>query len=282
MAKQIIKNRLIILFFLVCYNLSSCQSNVLNPSQFYTDSIYSEHLSEYRKHNIYLPENYEQGKSYPIIYATDGGEITDNNVNIKTLDSLIHNKIIQPVIYIESYCNRKIADSVSLGTGEKRYLNYRNYEYVEANYVEGVNPIFSNSFRNHMLYFKDELIPSVERKLKIKVSKKDRAFYGFSNGAGFGLNLSNRYPELIEHFICFSTLGSNVENLKWDKTVAYPKLSIKYGNEEPTFFQEETEKITEKYKSVNAFYKLDVFNGGHDYKKWNEEFAKSLIELFND
>ena len=110
----------------------SCKSNktiVEMDSKYYTDSIYSNSLSEYRKHNIYLPKGFSPNKSYPIVYATDGNDIKDNSFIDKTLDSLINNNIINPIIYVESHSNRKIADSSgTIGNGKKYYLSYRNFD----------------------------------------------------------------------------------------------------------------------------------------------------------
>jgi enterochelin esterase-like enzyme len=81
-------------------------------SKYYTDSIYSKSLSEYRKHNVYLPQNFNKQIKHSIIYATDGSSISADDALKKTLDSLIENKIIKPLILIESYANSKIAETV--------------------------------------------------------------------------------------------------------------------------------------------------------------------------
>ena len=272
---------MILIFALITYNFASSQNSISNTSQFYTDSIYSKHLSEYRKHNIYLPKGYEMKKEYPIVYATDGIKIKKDveNINKKILDSLISNKIIKSIIYVESFCNVKIADSVIARNGKQIYLDYRNYEYVEINSKTSNNPELADRFDNHMSYFSEEFIPSIEKKLNIKVKKTDRIFYGYSNGAGFGINLLNRHPDILGNFICFSTLGSNAKRLKWNTNTKYPKLYIEYGNEESYFFKEETENIIENYKLSKSFYQLNIFHGGHDYKKWNKEFGNTLIKI---
>ena len=55
--------------------ITSCNSKKttnLSKSEFLTDSIYSKYLNEYRKHNVYLPKDFDNENEYPIIYATDG------------------------------------------------------------------------------------------------------------------------------------------------------------------------------------------------------------------
>ncbi|MDQ7918219.1 alpha/beta hydrolase-fold protein [Mesonia sp. MT50] len=180
--------------FLSIISCQSKKSQSNSTSKFFTDSIYSEHLNEYQKHNVYLPKGFDRDKNYSIIYGTDGNKNLENSSIKKNLDSLIENHIIKPIIYIGSHSNDKIADSTSVrdNDGNKIYLHYRNFEYVEQDYLELINPNLADRFKNHMLYFKDELIPQVEEKLNPNSTKKDRLFYGVSNGAGFGANLLNK------------------------------------------------------------------------------------------
>jgi len=256
---------------MIC-NLAISQDS--HGSRFYVDSIYSNHLSEYRRHNIYLPENYNAENKYPIVYATDGKEIKDNF--IKTLlDSLITNKIIKPIIYVESFPNRKIVDSIDFGNGEIEYLELRNYEYVEAFSNSSEKPDLKNRFKNHMLYFKEELIPYVETKLKMNNNK--RVFYGASNGAGFGINFINKYPNMVENFICFSPIGTNIDNLEWEAEKTYPTLYLEYGDNEPEYFKKEAEKIKENYNASVEFY---IFNGEHENQYWNEQLKNVLVKIF--
>ena len=141
----------------------SCKSNkaiVETDSKYYTDSIYSNSLSEYRKHNVYLPKGFNAKNDYPIVYATDGFTINKNSFLKKSLDSLINNNIIRPIIFIESHSNNKIADSTSttLGDGTKVRLQFRNFEYVDNDSSTQDLKHLSNRFKNHMFYFENELI----------------------------------------------------------------------------------------------------------------------------
>lgn len=265
----------------VFFSFQMRKANALTDSQFFTDSIYSKNLGEYRKHNIYLPKGFKRHKKYPIIYATDGSTSVEGISFYKTtLDSLIDNKIIIPTIYIASHSNPKIAESTTnAGDKKKVIIDYRNFEYVEIFRFGKSNPDLSNRFKNHLIYFKDELIPQVEKKFNQNLQTNDRFFYGVSNGAGFGANLLNKYPEVIGTYICYSTLGSNVNGNKWHREKEYPDLYLQYGNEESFVFKREAEDLVRKYKSSNSFVELEIYEGGHDYKKWNEGFIKTISKL---
>ena len=55
------KVRIVVLFLCV---VGACQPDrgTFESSRYFTDSIYSKHLSEYRKHNVYLPQGFDPAK----------------------------------------------------------------------------------------------------------------------------------------------------------------------------------------------------------------------------
>lgn len=276
----------IVIIGIIGLSIISCQSKKTTSSlesKFFTDSIFSNHLNEYRKHNVYLPKGFDNAKKYPIIYSTDGYEIKENDFYKRTFDSLIDSQIIKPTIVIKSYSNKKIADSSgTLGNGETMYLAYRNFEYVNQ-YSEGYhNPELANRFENHMKYFKNELLNSIENKFNQKLTKEDRYFYGVSNGAGFGLHLLNTHPEIIGTYLCFSTFGGDIQTNSWDKNVDYPKLYLEYGSNEPFFLKEDADFLKSKYKELSLSAQINEFVGGHDYKIWNEKFIEITSKVLTD
>lgn len=273
----------IVIIGIIGLSIISCQSkkSISNSeSKFFTDSIYSKHLNEYRKHNVYLPKGFDNEKKYSIIYATDGSKSIENSSFKSVMDSLIENKIIKPSIYISSHSNSKIADSSgTLGNGDTMYLAYRYFEYLNQ-YSEGNNnPELANRFKNHMRYFNNELISSVESKFNQKLTKEGRYFYGVSNGAGFGLHLLNNHPETIGTYLCFSTFGGDIQSSIWKENIDYPKLYLEYGSEEPFFLKDDADFLKEKFKSLNLFAEINEFQGGHDYKIWNEKFIEIISKI---
>lgn len=278
------KNNILILLIVSLFiSCNSSKNAIISESQYFTDSIYSKSLSEYRKHNIYLPKNFNSKKNYPIVYATDGFPIKENSFLKKNLDSLIENNIIKPIIFIESHCNTKIADSTSstFGDGRKVKLNFRNFEYVNNDSDTQELKRLSNRFKNHMSYFKDEFIVSIEKKHHLKKSKKDRYFYGVSNGAGFGMELLNKNTALIGTYLCFSTFGGGIKTNTWKKNIKYPNLYMIYGSKEPDFLKEESQIMKKVYLDSNSFAEIRSFEGGHDYKIWNQELIKLMSKLFS-
>lgn len=284
MQKKSILTLLIIILFTSCFSRKT-SIKTKTSSKLYTDSIYSEYLSEYRKHNVYLPKNFDRQKKYPIVYATDGSDINDEdfyfNESLKKFDSLTENNIIKPFIFIASYYNKEYTN-ILVNTSEngKRYFYpFRNIEYEKFNSTQTKDTIFTNRYNNHMQYFKDELIPKVEGDFNQSLERNDRYFYGSSAGAGFGINLLNKFPNKIGTYLCFSTYGGNIQSKNWKTNTKYPTLYFEYGSEEPSL-QEDSEYLKSKYLELNSNYHTKQFNGGHDYKTWDNQFIKTVIELF--
>lgn len=247
-------------------------------SKYYTDSIYSNSLKEFRLHNIYLPKNFNKKKEYPIIYATDGIPIKFNIKRKSELDSLIQAKLTKPFILIESHYNSKIADSTSTayGNGKKVYNKFRYFDYVPN---QTVDTILKQRFSKHMNYFVSELIPTIEVQFNQKNKKENRFFYGYSNGASFGMNMLNSHPDLIGTYICYSIIGGGIQSMEWKKTVNYPKLYVQYGNQEPEFVKKEADFLINKYEELNLFYDIKQFEGGHDEHIWKKEFIKTIKKI---
>lgn len=284
MQKKSILTLLIIILFTSCFSRKT-SVKTKTSSKLYTDSIYSEYLSEYRKHNVYLPKNFDRQKKYSIVYATDGSDINDEGFyfkeSLKKFDSLIDNNIIKPFIFIASYYNKKDTNILidTFGNGKKIYYPFRNIEYEKFKLKEAEDTVLINQFNKHMLYFKDELTTNIEHEFNQCLNKNDRYFYGSSAGAGFGINLLNKFPNKIGTYLCFSTYGGNIQSKNWKTNTKYPTLYFEYGSKEPSL-QEDAEYLKSKYQELNSNYHTKQFNGGHDYKTWDNQFIKTVIELF--
>lgn len=274
-----VKFVLIGLFISIFHSCKSTKPVVTQDSTFITDSIYSNYLGEYRKHNVYLPAGFSSSKKYPIIYATDGGLGLTNKKAV--LDSLIANKIIKPLVFIASFSNPKIADSTSTtyGDGRKAYLDYRNFEYVDRKPERAEDSLLVNLFKNHKAYFAEELIPQTEKQYNQKLTREDRYFYGVSNGAGFGASLLNTHPDLIGSYLCFSTFGGDIQMNTWKEAVKYPKLYLYYGTEE-FFLKDDADFLQAKYTERNLPIEVKEYVGGHNDKFWSIEFIGVIVREF--
>ena len=249
------------LLFLFCILYLGCKAQ----SQFFTDSLFSSNLNEYRKITVYLPDEYKNSKIiYPVIYTTDGQSITD--IYRKNIDSLIENKLAKPFILICSHSNEKPVGGVA----------YRNLDYKRMTY----NPEFPLTIRfdQHMKFFTDELIQYAESNYRVSKEPDERTFYGTSNGADFGVSLAQDYPLLIKNFILFSVFNGTDGTFKWskrDKLYFY----LGYGLKEPAHVKEEAVRMEKYFIGHKISQTLVTWSGGHERKEWESTFVKALISL---
>lgn len=276
------KNVLIPMFIL-CIAMAATEfgcavhKKVSSKPIFVSDSIFSKSLSEFRIHDIYLPIGYVKGRRYPIMYGTDG--IDEQTIFV--LDSLIKKKKILPFIYVSSRANVRIADSTSVKTGDGKAvrLAYRNFDYINNNASGGSGPL-ANRFEQHLEYFVHEFVPHVEKTLSLPDDPHNRYYTGFSNGAGFGVQMLNRYPELMSNYCCFSPFGADPDELKWVKGQVYPELFWWYGNEEPDFLNDDAAFIQERYNESRGTFHLNKYDGGHSHKLWRAIFIDWCLSEF--
>ncbi|NJL76694.1 MAG: hypothetical protein HC892_18405 [Saprospiraceae bacterium] len=262
---MILKRLLTLIFICSCFSKGNTQNTESN-SKFIIDSIDSKNLKEARLFNIYLPENFDHKSIYPIVIATDGQIIEEENYKI-IIDSLISNKIIEPFILIGINSNE---------TEVAKGITYRQFEYIKG--FTNNDTSINNRYANHYEFFTKEIIDSIKVKFKIIVDPLNLTFYGCSNGGGYGITLFLEDKNIFKNFICFSPLG-NIQVKKRNKAND-KKLSIKYGDKELFILVDEYEKLKNDLNKKNYTFEFDTFNGGHDRTCWKYEFQKKIIELY--
>ena len=149
----------------------------LAQSKIVTESMQSQLLGCEQKYNVYLPDGYDAGKSYPVIYLLHGlfGDYTDwvklGNMRI-VADELIGTGELRPVVIVMP--NAGNADVHHYQNG---YFNVENWPYED--------------------FFFQELLPAVEQKYACGGSKGRRAIMGLSMGGGGSIAYAQRHPELF-------------------------------------------------------------------------------------
>jgi len=149
-------------------------SELINEYHMIIDTVYSESLQESRMIAVYLPPDFDEKKTYPVIFATDG-QLLDSVYKI-SLDSLIEKGHLPELIMIGAFSNEKKVEGSD--------YEYRNCEYIKG---WGEDRVLKKRFDNHFVFFTEELVKYVEQKYPISRERKYRYFYGCSNGAGFGV-----------------------------------------------------------------------------------------------
>lgn len=237
-------------------------------SKIITDTIFSKSLNERRLISIYLPRYYNKNKKYPVVFCTDGQNIV--KAYKPGLDSIMDNGLAKRFIVVGVHSNEKKVDE---------YSEYRNYEYLKWKASSSKNPDLKDRFKNHLKFFSTEVIDFVEKNYSISQDRKKRLFYGFSNGADFGISLGAQHPLLFKYYICLSVTGGGAfKNNNWSMS-NYPFYYLAYGNNEPLPLKIGADNFKKYLNIHNYAHKFWVFNGGHSKSKWEKEFFEVIVEI---
>lgn len=258
----------LMLAFIALFVSTGYAQGIGGGSKYLIDTLQSRYMNEPRVMCIYLPKDYSDSVHYPVVFATDGQMITDGRYRV-LLDSMIDRKIIPPIILAGAYSNEK---PVPVN------LSYRHYEYVET--MKSTDPKLKDLHINHIGFFTEELIPYIEKRYSISKERSNRFFYGSSNGAGFGITLSKMHPELFSELICFSPLGEEVKSIRWRPNIS-PTLHITYGSNED-FAMDKYQALVKQLKKQKYRYTAFVYDGGHEWMKWETEFVRVLGCIFKN
>lgn len=110
------------------------------------------------------------------------------------------------------------------------------------------------------------------------MAEEKRIFYGYSNGVGFGINLLNKKPEIFKTYICLSPAGSDIQNLIWNEKIDYPKIIVRYGNEESEYFLNEAKNVKNSLSKIIKDF--EIVDGTHEEDSWIKQCAEILSNNF--
>ncbi|PWI58490.1 alpha/beta hydrolase [Sulfoacidibacillus thermotolerans] len=141
-------------------------------------TLYSAHLEEERTVKIFLPPDYDENKSYPILYCHDGNEFFSHGRIATFAADLIAQGKLKPFLIAGIAVNHeRRADDYAL-------FGQRNDAYTR--------------------FVIEECIPFVEQSYAIHKERFYRAMAGISLGAVVTLELVFANPQLFEQLILFS------------------------------------------------------------------------------
>jgi enterochelin esterase family protein len=224
--------------------------------------FHSKNLEDKRRIRVYTPYGYnEEEKPYGFMVLTDGNDYISLLSAIETLNNLIANKKIPPIvaIFIDSTENR----------GKELKCNDSFCEVITK-----------------------EIISWTRQKYNISIDPEEAIICGLSLGgltaAYLGLKYSDVFGNVLSQSGYFwynseelepdedcwmSTQFKEVDRLKLKFYLDMGVLETKYKIIDPN--------INLKDTLISKGYQVDLqwFNGGHDYLSWGETLAQGLISL---
>jgi enterochelin esterase-like enzyme len=232
------------------------------------EKIWSNSLQEVRKLTFYLPEAYENSKSYPIVYLADG-YIVKEYANY--VEKLIDDKKISKVILVGIHSG-ETPESDKLDMSK----NKRTLEYLSG-IGQFLPKADTSRYEKHMTFFCEEVVDYINNKFLEKTEQ--RSLYGFSNGASFSISASLQYPGLYANVISLS-IGWELSYEKSLITDEFPEFYLAVGSLEKDFYS-----ITRKWADIlekngkNFHFKKAI--SFHDDIMWRQEFLNAIERIYS-
>ena len=238
---------------------------------------------------VFLPENYDERKRYPVIYMSDGQNIVDKYTSAYgawDIDKNQHKTIKEgypSYIVVGIDCPKGVAERV--------------YEYSFP-FIPILNQYQSQFAKQHNLkffshlyfeYIAKKLKPIIDKYFKTSQKREETACAGSSMGGVYALSLLTSYPDIFGAAFCFSPgfflypkkamkeyLDESLTRL--DKNT---KLYFYSGNEEyeHQFIIETINMhqyfLNNGFAKENLLLSLDV-NANHNEKAWSTHFNEAI------
>ena len=225
---------------------------------------------------LYLPLNYDDGDSYPVLYLFHGFPGDDSdwilNAGIKsTLDGLIRDNDLPPIIVVFPDANGPII---------------HDGEYLNATLID-------QPMEDYIL----EVVSIIDRKYKTIKERKGRGIGGLSSGAygamNIGLHHNDQFAYIISHSGYFINnervtnrlLGRDEEarfknnplDYIRDKTLdSYTFIYFDIGNLDAKEFIKENEEMDSVLKQKGIQHEFNITPGWHDWNLWRKNVVTSL------
>ncbi len=229
----------------------------LNKSKTEQHRIKSKVLGYNLQYWVHLPKGYQEGQSYPTIYVTDGFWYKNQGELLKITDRLIKKEKIEPIITI-------LVDAIS---PDNRNDNRREYQFL-------CNPKYVD-------FYRDELIPQIDKSYATDTSRVNRAMLGLSFG---GLN--SMYFGLMANDV-FGKLGiqSPASHPCPDIYEAYrnsPRLPIDIYLSTGTVNDKEvaTRKLKEILEEKGYDFAYQEVAEGHNWANWKPLLDDVLLRFY--
>lgn len=215
-----------------------------------------------RKITMYLPTQTDRKETIPVMYVADGQSVVQL---AHYFEKAINGGLLPPVALVG------IWPSSEKLTHEENAVDGRALEYLA-----GYDAKFPDHFRRHNDFLIREIIPYVEKKYNIGLSRKNRMIAGFSNGGAWAISTALENSNLFSSAISASagwTKSTSVETKASDV-----KFFVNYGNLE-TGFKAKSIKIADSLRQSGNIVVQKEQLGGHSMQMWKDAFIASLSDI---
>lgn len=209
-----------------------------------TLDVKSAALGGQRRPQLYVPPGKAPAGGWPVVIVAG---IEDLAPYAAITDALIGQRQVRPLAI------------VSLGAGESQFLRSKD----------------ANAFYTHQLFLKREILPLVEKRVKLSQRPQDRMLAGVGAGGDWALDLVTHDGAMAQMVAGFSPPGLTEFPFR-NKAL---KVWLQGGAYEPPYAKGARSTCNLASASF-ADCKLDITYSGHAPLIWQAEWAKVLKEAF--
>ena len=226
-----------------------------------TDDIlfFSSTLGYQIMYKIYTPHNYGNLSNLPILYVTDGYEYLHPKMgNMKTvLDNLISEKKIKPIVVV--------------------FVDHR--EPVNRANNRRMQELTINE--HYLTFFIDELIPHVEKDLKVNKNPGSRGIMGASVGGLNAAYFAFTRPDVFGiSAIQSPSFYSQPQIYKICDTPESPKIKVYMSSGIMNDASPSTRKMKAIMENNACVYAYQEVNEGHSWGNWRNLIDDILLYFF--
>jgi enterochelin esterase family protein len=230
---------------------------------------------------IYTPPDYDKGKNYPVMYLLHGaGDIESgwtligraNNI----LDNLIADGKAKPMVVV-----------MPLGHAIQSFYTGPSKAAVTPAPPAGSappNPGALSLFARDLL---DDVMPMVEKTMKVSVRPEDRAIAGLSMGGGQTINVAFNRPELFRYVVLMSPAANanvidNYPAFFKDIAAANKRFKLVWMavGKDDTLTGPGDRSMTEALTKVGFTHSFKLSEGRHEWTVWRHYLDEVAPLLF--
>lgn len=252
--RSLMRQICVLVFAVLLAVASSADEGTLGENQ----RISSTHLGYELQYRIYRPAGVSADDKLPSLWVTDGQQFLEQGNFKSVLDTAISSGLIEPVLVV--FLDSRNPDNL--------LENRRNSQFM-----------CSTDFAK---FFAGELVPTINRKQPVSLSRDDRVILGVSfgglNSACFGLMLSKLFSGVAMQSPASDEHVEVVRNLYEQREALPLKIFLSVGTRNDNTFAAKRFKSTLENKGYDlTFIKV---HGGHDWKNWGPLLDDVLVTFF--
>lgn len=207
-------NYLLFLFLVISFQLPAQQARVNAGTLKHFEQFKSKYVSA-RNVDVWLPEDYQSTKKYPVLYMHDGQMLFDTSVNWnkqewgidETMQELINQKIISPCIVVgiwnaglerhTDYLPKKVFETLT-PYQQDTLLQVKAY---------GSNKLFTGKMQSdkYLRFLVYELKPFIDSSFSTLSDQPNTFIAGSSMGGLISMYAICEYPQVFGGAACLST-----------------------------------------------------------------------------